>query len=104
MAIKLPVKQPNGVVLSYHRIALISIDINNQITILVHSYIDEAARQYEKDWAAGKIEGEPQFPYVATEYIWQGYIEGALLLIGDITKNVYKWLKSKSKYEGAEDV
>lgn len=104
MAIKLKVKQPNGVELSYHRIALISIDMNNQITILVQSYIDEAARQYEKDWAEGKIEGEPHFPYVASEYIWQDYAEGALMLIGDITKNVYKWLKSKSKYEGAEDV
>ena len=52
MAIKVKVTADNGIVTEYHRIALLSIDTNNQNTILVHSYLGEAGRQVEKDYAA----------------------------------------------------
>ena len=104
MAIKIPIKKANGITLNYHRISLINIDMNNQITILINSYVDEAGRQYEKDYANGLIDGEPTFPYSVGEYIHTEYSEGKTMLIGDITANVYKWLKSLADYKGAEDV
>ena len=68
MAIKKKVTMPNGLTLEYHRIALLSIDVNSQVTILRHSYIDEEARNYEKRYAMGEIEN-PVFPYVDAEYL-----------------------------------
>ena len=53
MAIKKQVTAANGIVTEYHRVALLTIDTNNQNTILVHSYLSEAGRQIEKDYAAG---------------------------------------------------
>ena len=49
MAIKIQVTADNGIITEYHRIALMSIDVNQQNTILVHSYLNEAGRQIEKD-------------------------------------------------------
>lgn len=54
MAIKKQVTADNGIITEYHRIALLSIDTNNQNTILIQSYLSEAGRQIEKDYAAGK--------------------------------------------------
>ena len=44
MALGKSIKKSNGVTLSYHRIAMVKVDINQQITILVESYIDEDGR------------------------------------------------------------
>ena len=49
MAIKIKVTADNGIVTEYHRIAMVKIDVNQQTTILVHSYLSEDARQIEKD-------------------------------------------------------
>ena len=54
MAIKKQITSDNGVVTEYHRIAMVKIDTNQQNIILVHSYISEAERQIEKDYAKGK--------------------------------------------------
>ena len=98
MALKKRVVMPNGLPLEYHRVALISLDVNNQNTVLVHSYLNEEARQYEKDYAAGKIEGDPTFPYVHAEYYnpdFDGFMSVAM---------AYDWLKSNvPAFEGAED-
>ena len=98
MALKKKITRPNGIELEYHRIALLTIDVNNQITILRHSYLSEETRQYEKDYAAGEIEGEPTFPYVDYEYIPVEYEDGM-----DI-KGAYEWLKQQPEFEGSEDV
>lgn len=98
MALKKKITRPNGIELEYHRIALLTIDVNNQITILRHSYLSQEARQYEKDYAAGEIEGEPTFPYVDYEYIPVEYEDGM-----DI-KRAYEWLKQQPEFEGSEDV
>lgn len=98
MAIKKKKKMRNGLELEYHRIALVTIDVNNQITILRHSYLNEAARQYEKDYAEGKIKGEPIFPYVDYEYMNADYEEGMNV------EKAYGWLKKQKGFEGAEDV
>ena len=73
MAIKIQITEDNGVVTEYHRIALMSIDVNHQNTILVHSYLSADGRQVEKDYAAGLYQdvevGMMRFPYVSAEYI-----------------------------------
>lgn len=83
----------NGIPLEYHRIALISIEPNQQITILRHSYLNEEARQYEKDYAEGKIEGDPIFPYVETEYIHADYLNNIKDMLEDVMGGAYTLLK-----------
>lgn len=98
MAIKKKFKAQNGIGLEYHRIALVKIEVNNQITILRHSYLNEEARQYEKDYANGKIKGAPAFPYVDAEYMRIDYEDGMTV------QKAYGWLKKQPGFENAEDV
>lgn len=105
MALKKRITMPNGLPLDYHRVALVNIEPNQQITVLYHSYLDEAARQYEKDWAAGKIKGEPQFPYVAHEYIHMDYNENIGDMNGDTMKCAYGLLKKhRPQFADAKNV
>lgn len=105
MALKKKIIMPNGLPLEYHRIALVNIEPNQQITILRHSYLNEDARQYEKDYALGKIEGEPVFPYVDYEYIHMDYSDNIDSMTGDTMECAYKLLKKHNpEFEDAEDV
>lgn len=102
MAIKIKVTADNGIVTEYHRIALLSIDINQQNTILVHSYLGENGRQIEKDYAAGLYkdleDGMMKFPYVSAEYIHADYDP-------DMTVSAaYSYIKTLPKFIGAEDI
>ena len=102
MAIKKQVTADNGIVTEYHRIALVSIDVNHQNTILVHSYLSEAGRQIEKDYTAGlynNVEaGLVKFPYVDAKYIHTSY-DGNMTV-----EAAYEYLKKLPQFEGAEDV
>ena len=102
MAIKKQVTAPNGVVTEYHRIAMVKIDTNQQNTILIHSYLSEAGRQIEKDYAAGLYndveEGMMHFPYVDAQYLNCAY-DGEMTIV-----RAYEWLKSQPQFEGAEDI
>ena len=104
MAIEKKITEKNGVTLSYHKISMINVQVNQQITILVESYINETGRQYEKDYAQGLIEGEPSFPYTNEEYINIPYNESMELFAGNITKKAYEWLKTQEKYKDAIDI
>lgn len=104
MAVKKKIKQNNGVELEYHRIAMIKIDLNQQITILVESYLNEDGRNYEKDYADGKIEGEPTFPYTSAEYHYFNYDTEPEMFKGNVVQKAYNWLKKQEKFKGAEDV
>lgn len=105
MALKKKVTMPNGLPLEYHRVALVTIEPNQQITILRHSYLDESARQYEKDYAAGEIKGEPVFPYVDHEYIHMDYAENIGDLKGEPMKCAYALLKKhRPEFADAEDL
>lgn len=104
MALKKSIRKENGVSVSYHRIAMIKIDLNQQITILVESYIDENGRNYEKSYAAGQIEGEPIFPYTDAEYINIEYSEDLDLMKGNVVQNAYEWLKTQPDFVGAENI
>ena len=102
MAIKIQTIADNGIATEYHRIALVSIDVNQQNTILVHSYLSESGRQIEKDYASGLYkdldEGMMRFPYVSAEYIHTEYNP-------DMTvARAYDYLKTLPQFEGAEDV
>ena len=104
MALSKKVVMPNGLPLEYHRVALVTIEPNQQVTVLRHSYLNEEARQYEKDYAAGKIEGEPQFPYVAHEYVHMDYAEAIEALRGGSMEGAYALLKQhRAEFADAAD-
>lgn len=102
MAIKKKITADNGIVTEYHRIALMSVDVNNQNTILVHSYLFEEGRQVEKDYSSGLYrdveEGLFTFPYVSAQYINCEYDPDMTI------KRAYEYLKTLPQFEGAEDV
>lgn len=102
MAIKIKVTADNGIVTEYHRIALLSIDVNQQNTLLVHSYLSSDGRQVEKDYAAGLYDhleaGLMKFPYVNANYIHIPY-DGTMTI-----EAAYDYLKTRPEYQGAEDV
>lgn len=102
MAIKKQVTAANGIVTEYHRIAMVSIDTNNQCTVLVHSYLSEGARQFEKDYSAGLYSdadpAEITFPYVESNYINFAYD-------GDMTvEKAYGALKEMENFKDSEDL
>lgn len=102
MAIKIQVTTDNGIVTEYHRIALLSIDVNQQNSMLIHSYVNEAARQIEKDYAAGVYndleEGMVKFPYVDAQYINTNYNPDMTI------SEAYNFIKTLPQFEGAEDI
>ncbi len=105
MALKKKVTMLNGLQLEYHKISLISIEPNQQITILRHSYLNEETRQYEKDYANGLIKGVPNFPYVDFEYLHINYAENIGEMKGDTMECAYKLLKKhRPEFEDAEDI
>lgn len=102
MALKKKVTAQNGIVTEYHRIAMISVEVNQQNTILLYSYLSEDGRQVEKDYAAGKYKdvdsGLVPFPYYDAQYIHPDY-DGTMII-----EKAYEYLKSIPEFEGAEDV
>lgn len=102
MALKIQSIADNGITTEYHRIALLSIDVHQQNTILVHSYLSADARQIEKDYASGKYNsleaGMMKFPYVDANYIHLGYDENMTI------PKAYDYLKTLPQFEGAIDV
>lgn len=98
MALLKTIIKPNGVPVSYHRIAMVKIDTNQQTTLLIHSYLNEEGRNYEKRYEAGEIEGEPVWPYVDADYKSFAYDESMNIA------NAYAYLKNLPEFEGAEDV
>lgn len=104
MALKKKIIASNGLPLEYHKISLVSIEPNQQVTILKHSYLNEEARQYEKDYALGKIEN-PTFPYVDSDYIHINYKDCIEKLNGDIMTCAYELLKEQCEdLKDAEDI
>lgn len=98
MALRKSITLPNGITLEYHRIAMIKNEINQQTTILVHSYLNAEGRQYEKDYANGLIEGEPTFPYVDARYYNINYDPEMTVV------SAYEWLKDNiPEFKNAED-
>lgn len=105
MALKKKIIMPNGLPLEYHRIGLVNIQPNQQITIVRYSYLDESSRQYEKDYASGLIIGEPTFPYVDYEYVNVSYADNIDILAGGTMEGAYALLKKhRPEFADAEDI
>ena len=105
MALKKKITMSNGLPLEYHKISLVTIEPNQQITILRHSYLNEEARQIEKDYAAGEINGDLIFPYVDYEYIHINYNENIEEMAGNAMQCAYALLKKhRPEFADAEDV
>ena len=102
MAIKKTIKMENGIVTEYHRVGLLSVDVNQRNTLLVYSYLSEDGRQAEKDYANGKYKnvdmGLAPLPYYEAEYINAPY-DGEMTI-----EKAYEYLKTLPKFDGAEDV
>lgn len=99
MALKKVMVDDSGIATMYHRIALISIDVNNQNTVLVHSYLSEAGRQVEKDYSAGLIDAEiVKFPFVNAQFLHCEYDPEMTVA------KAYEWLKTLPEFEGSENV
>lgn len=102
MALKKTVTAKNGIVTEYHRIAMISVEVNQQNTILLYSYLSEDGRQIEKDYAEGKYKdidsGLISFPYYDAQYLHLDY-DGTMTIV-----KAYEYLKTLPEFEGAEDV
>lgn len=100
MALNKKTKMKNGIELSYHRVSSILVEVNNRIELTVRSYLDEEARQFEKDFHDGKIEGEIDFfPYIHYEVYELPYDEKF-----DV-KTAYQWLKkNEPNLSDSEDV
>lgn len=103
MAIKKKIKLHNGIDTEYHRILMIKLDINQTITVLVKSYLNADERNKELDFALGKV-SELNAPFSSSEYISFTYDENMDMFKGNITQNVYKWLKKQEKFKDAEDI
>lgn len=103
MALKKQLTMVNGITLEYHRIALVSIEPNHQITILRHSYLNEEARLHEKNYAEGKEDFIPV--YVDADYIHMKYDENIDVMNGDLMKCAYELLKKHCpEFEDSEDL
>jgi hypothetical protein len=102
MALKKKVTAKNGIVTEYHRIAMISVEVNQQNTILLYSYLSEDGRQIEKDYAEGKYKdidsGLISFPYYDAQYLHPDY-DGTMTI-----EKAYEYLKTLPEFEGAENV
>ena len=98
MALKKTIRLPNGLELSYHRIAMLTIETNQRCSILIRSYLNEEGRDYEKAYEAGELDGTPVLPYTNGEYKWTAYDETMTV------PKAYEWLKQHPEFEGAEDV
>lgn len=76
---------------------MVKMDTNQQNTILIHSYLSEAGRQIEKDYAAGLYkdveEGMMNWTYVEARYL-------NLNFDGDMTiSKAYEWLKTLQEFK-----
>ena len=102
MALKKTVTAKNGIVTEYHRIAMISVEVNQQNTILLYSYLSEDGRQIEKDYAEGKYKdidsGLISFTYYDAQYLHPDY-DGTMTI-----EKAYEYLKTLPEFEGAENV
>ena len=95
MALKKKITENNGITVSYHKISKIEVSVNNRVSILVESYLDESFRQYEKDCAKGVAEDERMYPYIHSEYFSMPYDENTELFAGNITKKLMSGLRNK---------
>lgn len=91
MALYKEVKQEDGVTTAYHRILYVTTTVNRQNSIAVLSYVDDSARESEKENVIAQ-------PYQKAVTYETDYSPG--MTIG----TAYEFLKTLPQFEGAQDV
>lgn len=91
MALYKKIRMRDGVTTSYHRILYLTKTINRQNSIAVLSYVDEQARDDEKEDVLEK-------PYRKGITYETDYDEDMTI------EDAYAYLKTLPEFEGAEDV
>lgn len=91
MALLKEIKQSDGVVTKYHRILFITSTINKQNSIAVLSYVDDEAREGEKENIFSQ-------PYVKSVTYETDYTEDMTI------SSAYDFLKTLEIFEGATDI
>ena len=91
MALYKDIRQDDGVTTSYHRILLMTQTVNKQNSIAVLSYVDEDARNDEKESVIAQ-------PYCKSITYETSYDETMTI------PTAYEWLKTLPQFEGATDV
>ncbi|MDV3426959.1 MAG: hypothetical protein LIR50_07200 [Bacillota bacterium] len=95
MALIKPIKQNNGIILSYHRIHDIKNIVNDKTIICVYSYVDKEEREKEKILVEGFI---PKYlVYVVMSEEELEYNDNLSI------KQAYEYLKTLDKYKDAQD-
>ena len=96
MALNKPIKQDNGIVLSYHRISDIRNVVNDKTYLDVMSYVDENERIKEQN----QPKYSPNKPNIYR------VVKGYSLPYNDTLtiKDAYEHLKTLPEFEGSEDI
>lgn len=104
MALMKSIIMPNGITLDYHRIAMIKIDTNQQITLLIESYLDESNRNIEKTYTQGNNDTDYVAPYTNSTYVSIPYDENLDILNKDVLVSAYEWLKKQDSFIESKNV
>lgn len=96
MALQKAVKQENGIILNYHRIADITNIINDKTQIKIYSYINEEERQ--KEFNQPKYSPYKQDIYKITSYEDIKYNDTLT------AEQAYDYLKMLDKYKNSINV
>lgn len=91
MALYKPIRQEDGVTTNYHRVLFCQVTTNQQNSIAVLSYVDNEARENEKN-------GYISQPYRKSVTYETDYDESMT-----ITK-AYEYLKTLTEFSGSEDI
>lgn len=91
MALYKEIRQDDGVTTTYHRILFLQTTVNRQNSIAVLSYVDNEARNSEKESIIGR-------PYVKSVTYETAYDETMTI------EKAYEYLKTRPEFEGATDI
>jgi hypothetical protein len=91
MALYKEIVQSDGVPTNYHRILYLHTTVNKQNSIAVLSYVNENARENEKD----SVLTQPYQKAVTYELAYDPAMN---------ISTAYEWLKSLPQFEGAVDI
>lgn len=96
MALSKPIKQSNGIVLNYHRIADIRNVVNDKTYLDVISYVDKEER--EKEQKQPKYSPNKEEIYKVNNIYSLPYNDTLTI------EEAYEYLKTLEVFEGSEDI
>ena len=96
MALSKPIKQSNGIVLNYHRIADIRNVVNDKTYLDIISYVDKEER--EKEQNQPKYSPNKEIIYKVSKMYDLPYNDSLTI------EQAYEYLKTLEDFEGSEDI